>query len=142
MRSVMLKTAMLGAAFLLASGTARAAVLEVDVPFPFSTAAEMLDMAQKSGLSIAQMKSANERVHRSEADIDAGLDAIWQTMHGCIDRGLREHGTLPGGLKVRRRAPELDPLVEDEGGRHLVVGQALEQQRAAVEAQERRHAGG
>ena len=35
MRSVMLKTAMLGAAFLLASGTARAAVLEVDVPFPF-----------------------------------------------------------------------------------------------------------
>lgn len=35
MRSVMLKTAMLGAALLLASGTARAAVLEVDVPFPF-----------------------------------------------------------------------------------------------------------
>jgi len=35
MRSVMLKTAMLGAAFLLAAGTARAASLEVNVPFPF-----------------------------------------------------------------------------------------------------------
>ncbi|HVQ16252.1 MAG TPA: hypothetical protein VMS40_21770 [Vicinamibacterales bacterium] len=35
MRSAMLKTAMLGAAFLLAAGTARAASLEVNVPFPF-----------------------------------------------------------------------------------------------------------
>ena len=35
MRSVMLKSAMLGAAFLLASGTARAANLEVNVPFSF-----------------------------------------------------------------------------------------------------------
>ena len=35
MRSVMLKSAMLGAAFLLASGTARAGNLEVNVPFSF-----------------------------------------------------------------------------------------------------------
>ena len=86
----------------------------IDVPFPFSTAAEMLDMAHRSGLSIAQMKSANECVHRAEADVEVGLDAIWQTMQGCIDRGLREHGTLPGGLKVRRRAPELwSKLIEN-----------------------------
>ncbi len=78
-----------------------------DVPFPFSTAAEMLAMASRSGLSIAQMMRANECVSRSEADLDRGLDAIWQAMSSCIDRGLQQEGPLPGGLRVRRRARDL-----------------------------------
>ena len=44
-----------------------------DVPYPFETAAEMLEMAQKSGLTIAQMKRANELKFRSTADLDAGI---------------------------------------------------------------------
>jgi L-serine dehydratase len=41
---------------------------------------------------------------RSDADIDAGLDAIVDAMYACIERGMRTPGVLPGALKVTRRA--------------------------------------
>ncbi|MNC08936.1 L-serine dehydratase TdcG [compost metagenome] len=50
---------------------------------------------------------ANEKVFRSEAEIKAGLRKIWQAMQGCVERGCRSEGVLPGGLKVKRRAPAL-----------------------------------
>ncbi|MEM7222441.1 MAG: L-serine ammonia-lyase [Pseudomonadota bacterium] len=77
------------------------------MPYPFANAAEMLDMGKTSGLTIAQMKRANECTRMSEAELDAGLDRIWDAMQSCIERGLRESGVLPGGLKVRRRAHEM-----------------------------------
>lgn len=75
-----------------------------EVPYPFANAAEMLAMAAQSGKSIAQMKMDNERTRRSDAQIDAGLNRIWQVMRDCMDRGLGTDGTLPGGLNVHRRA--------------------------------------
>ena len=70
----------------------------------------MLDMAAASGLSIADMKRANELTVMSGAELDAGLDRIWAAMKGCIERGLSQEGIMPGGLKVRRRARQLhDP---------------------------------
>jgi len=48
----------------------------------------------------------NERHWREDADIDAGLMAIWQVMQQCVDRGCRTRGVLPGGYKVRRRAAD------------------------------------
>ncbi|HEX7011164.1 MAG TPA: L-serine ammonia-lyase, partial [Steroidobacteraceae bacterium] len=44
---------------------------------------------------------------RSEEEVRAGLDRIWQAMSDCIDRGLTQEGVLPGGLNVRRRAAKL-----------------------------------
>ena len=41
------------------------------VPYPFANAAQMLEMAAASGLSIAEMKRANEIAHRSEASLNA-----------------------------------------------------------------------
>jgi len=87
-----------------------------DVPYPFETAAEMLEMARKSGLSIAQMKRANELKFRSAAELDAGIDRIWQVMNDCISRGMKGEGILPGGLKVRRRAKGIhDALMAERG---------------------------
>ncbi len=84
------------------------------VPHPFKNAAEMLAMAKKSGLSIAEMKRANEEVHMAREKLDEGLDAIWGAMLGCIERGLSQDGIMPGGLKVKRRARALhDRLNED-----------------------------
>ncbi|MFU0504561.1 L-serine ammonia-lyase [Pseudaminobacter sp. NGMCC 1.201702] len=84
------------------------------VPYPFKHAAEMLEMAAKSGLSIAEMKRANEETRQSREELDAGLDSIWAAMKGCIERGLSKDGIMPGGLKVRRRARQLhDKLQED-----------------------------
>ena len=62
-------------------------------------------MAAASGLTVARMKRANERHYRTDAEIDVGLARLWQVMNDCINRGLETGGILPGGLKVRRRAP-------------------------------------
>lgn len=76
----------------------------VDVPYPFAHAADMLEMAARSGLSIAQMKLANEEAVRLRRAVEIGLDDIWAAMSACVDRGIAKDGILPGGLKVRRRA--------------------------------------
>ncbi|MEZ2219497.1 L-serine ammonia-lyase [Rhizobium sp. RCC_161_2] len=84
------------------------------IPFPFSTAKQMLDMAERSGLSIAQMKRANEETRMSSDELDAGLDRIWTAMSSCIDRGLKVDGIMPGGLKVRRRARSIHDKLQEE----------------------------
>ncbi len=83
------------------------------VPYPFASADEMLTMARESGLSIAEMKRANE-LSRGYATLDAELDQVWQAMNDCIERGLSVEGTLPGGLKVKRRAKALAEKLEEE----------------------------
>ncbi|HEY0121943.1 MAG TPA: L-serine ammonia-lyase [Rhizobium sp.] len=84
------------------------------IPFPFASAKQMLDMAERSGLSIAQMKRANEETRMSSDDLDAGLDRIWTAMSSCIDRGLKVDGIMPGGLKVRRRARAIHDKLQEE----------------------------
>ena len=85
-----------------------------DVPYPFSHAAEMLDMAAKSGLSIAEMKRANEETRLSREELDQGLDNVWAAMRGAIERGLTQEGIMPGGLKVKRRARQLHDKLQEE----------------------------
>src|SRR5690606_5578503 len=70
---------------------------KADVPYPVRNAGEMLEMAQASGLSIAEMKRANEERHMARTDLDQGLDRIWGAMRGCIERGLSRDGIMPGG---------------------------------------------
>ena len=84
------------------------------VPYPFSSAKQMLDMAARSGLSIAQMKRANEETQRSREELDAGLDRIWEAMRSCIERGLKVDGIMPGGLNVRRRARAIHDKLQEE----------------------------
>jgi L-serine dehydratase len=76
-------------------------------PYPFHSAAELLAHVQASGLSIAQVMLANEQVWRPKADIESALREIWEAMKSCVSRGIRQEGTLPGGLHVARRAPAL-----------------------------------
>ena len=74
---------------------------------PFHTGEQLLQIAERQGMSIAQVMRANERHWRADADIDAGLLAIWQAMQDCVARGLRRDGELPGGFRVKRRAAAL-----------------------------------
>ena len=94
---------------------------KADVPWPFETGAEMLEMAQKSGLSIAAMKRANELKFRSPAELDRGMARIWEVMNACISRGMEGTGILPGGLKVRRRAKGIHDALMAERGLNLVA---------------------
>lgn len=87
-----------------APAAAAAAAQTTSWPYPFVNAAAMLRMARESGLSIADMKRANESRLRAPEDVEHGLDRLWSVMNGCIERGLAQDGELPGGLHVRRRA--------------------------------------
>ncbi len=77
------------------------------LPHPFHSGAELLQRTQELGSSIAGVMRRNERHWRHDAQIDAGLLAIWQVMQACVVRGCATEGTLPGGFKVRRRAKAL-----------------------------------
>ncbi len=91
------------------------------VPYPFKSAAEMLEMAAISGLSIAEMKRANELSRRSVSDLDAGMRRLWQVMNDCINRGLENDGILPGGLNVKRRAKGIHEKLLAERGMNLTA---------------------
>ena len=75
--------------------------------FPYKTGDDLLRMAVESKLSISEMTLANERAWRSDEATRSGLLDRWRVMQACVERGCRQDGILPGGLKVRRRAPEL-----------------------------------
>ena len=89
------------------------------IPFPFKTAAEMLDMATQSGRSIAQMKRANEIARGGPENFRKGTQRLWQVMNDCINRGLSTEGILPGGLSVRRRAKSIHDALLAERGMNL-----------------------
>ena len=90
-----------------ATGADRIKADDTVLPYPFTTAAELCAHASASGLPISQVMLANECVWRPEAEVRAGLLRIWQVMQDCVLAGCGHGGVLPGGLKVRRRAPEL-----------------------------------
>ncbi|MGB1110255.1 MAG: L-serine ammonia-lyase [Gammaproteobacteria bacterium] len=87
-------------------------------PYPFTTAAELLAQCEDNGLSISQLMRRNERVWRSDDDINTGLLNIWQVMKDCVERGCRTEGVLPGGLKVKRRATRLHRQLRNETHSH------------------------
>ncbi|MBB6094688.1 L-serine dehydratase [Povalibacter uvarum] len=77
------------------------------LPYPFHTGDELLAICDRETLSIAQVMRRNEHHWRTDEQIDAGLLRIWEVMQACVKRGCRTEGVLPGGYKVKRRAPEL-----------------------------------
>jgi L-serine dehydratase len=90
-----------------------------DLPYDYHSAAELLTIADREGLTIADIAFANERASLPGAEITGRLDAIAEAMSSCIDRGIRADGILPGGLKVKRRAPALHQLLQDRAERAL-----------------------
>jgi L-serine dehydratase len=100
-----------GGGFVVTAGAANTQVLQAPalLPYPFRNGRQMLEMAASSGLSIAEMMWANERVWRSDSEIREGLARIWSVMQACVQKGCEaERGsTLPGPLEMRRRAPAL-----------------------------------
>lgn len=76
-------------------------------PFPFESGTELLALCKENGLSISGLMLENEKVLRKPAQIESELNNIWLTMRACIERGIKTEGILPGGLKVKRRAPAL-----------------------------------
>ena len=89
-----------------------------DVPYPFRTADELLVLTTETGLRISELMLANELTWRSEEQIRTGLLRVWSVMQGCVERGTKQLGVLPGGLKVRRRAAALRARLEADADEH------------------------
>ncbi|MCW5651737.1 MAG: L-serine ammonia-lyase [Ramlibacter sp.] len=77
------------------------------VPYPFESMQALLETASEEGLPLHQLLMANEQALRPEAEVREFMAQVAATMSGCINRGLAARGTLPGGLKVARRAGAL-----------------------------------
>lgn len=97
-----------------AAGADRIKVDDTPLAYPFTTGTQLMQRCRETGLPISGVMLANEAAWRSPADVTAGLREIWRVMQECVDNGITSEGTLPGGLKVPRRAPALHRrLVED-----------------------------
>jgi L-serine dehydratase len=99
----------IGGGFIVQEGGAAAANNQpaVDLPFPIDTAQDLLSWCMK-GLCISDVVLENELAWRSEEATRKGVLHIWETMRDCIYRGCHTQGELPGGLKVKRRAFDLN----------------------------------
>ena len=85
---------------------------EIAVPYPFRSAAELVALAEQKGCRIADLVVANEEALGNGARLREGLLEIWAAMQACVTRGLATDGTLPGKLRVRRRAAALARALE------------------------------
>jgi L-serine dehydratase len=90
-----------------AVGADRAVPDTTEVEFGFRSGAELLRRTEESGLPISGVMLANETAWRPESEVRQRLLQIWSVMCGCVERGCTREGTLPGGLRVRRRAATL-----------------------------------
>ena len=80
---------------------------KVAVPFPFDSAAELLEQCRRHGMKIYELVLANEAAWQPAEETRARLLELWQVMQTCVRQGFEAQGVLPGVLKVPRRAPRL-----------------------------------
>jgi L-serine dehydratase len=78
----------------------------------FDSSESLLQLCAQHGYSIAELVLENELQWRGRDEVEQAIDAIWQAMEGCIERGLRTEGVLPGAMAVTRRAPKLRKRLE------------------------------
>lgn len=87
---------------------------QANVPYPFKSAAQLMELCKTHGLRISSLMLKNESVYRPAHEVKEQLFEIWSVMKACIQRGIDSEGILPGGLKVVRRAPGLYRRLQTE----------------------------
>ena len=100
---------------------------EVKVPHPFSHMVELLALSMTAKQPMSELLRANEHSLRGEAATSEFLDRITKAFFDCIDKGLVTRGQLPGGLNVKRRAPDIhNQLLVERGQRGIAPHKALD----------------
>ncbi len=77
------------------------------LPYPFNTCSELLSICNTEKISISNVMLQNELAWRNEQRIKQQLLTLWQVMQEAVKNGIKHQGVLPGGLNVKRRAPQL-----------------------------------
>ncbi len=75
------------------------AELETKQVYPHKTMAEILDYCNKNGVQLWEYVEAFE-----DKEVWDHLEEVWKVMQDAIKRGLNTEGSLPGGLKLPRKA--------------------------------------
>ena len=96
-------------------------------PLAFDSAEALLELCDERGITIAEAARINEEALRSDEEIAAGLDRIWDAMSACVEAGLQHGGVLPGLLQVKRRASAIREQLEEaeHDGRRELPGEWL-----------------
>ncbi len=89
------------------------------VPYPFTSALELLLHGETAHKRIPEMMRINELALRSPDQVRSGLLDRWAIMNASIDRGMSREGVLPGGLSVRRRAKSLGDALRDKRSQNV-----------------------
>ncbi|KLN96085.1 L-serine ammonia-lyase [Moellerella wisconsensis] len=79
----------------------------VQIPYPYSSAADLQRQCRETGLSLSALMMKNELALHSREEIQAHLAAVWDVMKSGVERGVNTEGHLPGPLRVPRRASAL-----------------------------------
>jgi L-serine dehydratase len=99
-----------GGGFVVTGDTAAADRLTDDdtcLPYPFKSADALLKLCTTHNKPISALMYNNEKAWLGEQAIRKNLLTIWQVMQACVERGMHQEGTLPGGMKIKRRAANL-----------------------------------
>jgi L-serine dehydratase len=97
----------LGGGFIIAEKDIGQPPDPVPIPYPFSSADELVRQADEIGLPISDLILDNEKAWRKRDATVSQLDTIWKAMQDCVASGLHAGGVLPGPMRVPRRAPTL-----------------------------------
>jgi L-serine dehydratase len=100
------------------------------LPYSFSSAAELLEMAKRDNLRIDEVMMRNECARRGDTpdaadSVRRDILRLWDVMQSCVARGLATDGILPGGLRVRRRAKRLAARLQQQNAAGKGTGDPL-----------------
>jgi L-serine dehydratase len=104
-----------GGGFVVEEGSSGKNEEIIKIDFPFNTADELFTHCKNKQATVAEIVRANERSLRTEQEIKEGLYKRYHVMSQSIEKGCINEGILPGGLKVRRRAPKLFKQLKEQG---------------------------
>ncbi len=86
------------------------------VRYPFTSAKQLLELCEETGMSFSGIMLENEKTWGSKDEIAQRLDEIWAVMQSSIENGCQSEGIMPGGLKVKRRAAQLHRKLSSQIG--------------------------
>ena len=80
---------------------------DIQIPYPFNSGDELLQVCTDNNLTISQLMMENEKAYQDEATVREKILHIWHVMQESVTRGRSKQGVLPGGYSLRRRAFKL-----------------------------------
>lgn len=80
----------------------------IELKYPIDKADELLAYCHVNSMSVSEVVMENEKCWRNESEVRKGVLKIWKVMTECVFRGCHAQGELPGGLRVIRRAANMN----------------------------------